>query len=352
MKSINIILPYKESYSSINAGAVSILVSQLSRLSRFKNKIKVFGSLPIKKPITNNYRQTFVHKPFFYFSRTNYYLRLLNGKIKNNKNEFIEIHNRPQAAKFFIKKKPLCIKVLFFHNNPTELRGSKSKKDRIFLLKNLDKIIFVSEWCKRIFFEGLGITNSNKAHVIYPGSNYLNKIPKKENLITFAGKLNFAKGYYVFTKTILKILKKHLNWKAIIIGDDPRPYYKITHKNLKYTGWISHKETLNIFRKSAIAVIPSLWDEPLGRTSIEASSRGCATIISKKGGLIETNNNGIFLENDSENELFNKIDELINSKKKRHKLMKNNLKNFKLTLKKTIFYYDKIYNNLNQTLKT
>ena len=146
MKNINIILPYKESYSSTNAGAVSILVSQLSRLSFFKNKIKVFGSLPIKKPITNNYIQTFVHKPFFYFSRTNYYLRLLNSKIKNNINEFIEIHNRPQAAKFFIEKKPLCIKVLFFHNNPRELRGSKSKKDRIFLLNNLDQIIFVSEW--------------------------------------------------------------------------------------------------------------------------------------------------------------------------------------------------------------
>ena len=32
-------------------------------------------------------------------------MRLLDSKIKNNINEFIEIHNRPQAAKFFIKKK-------------------------------------------------------------------------------------------------------------------------------------------------------------------------------------------------------------------------------------------------------
>ena len=326
IKNINIILPYKENYNPKNAGAVSILVSQISKYSDLKDKIKIFGSVSLKNPLTQNYQQTFAHKPFYFLSRTKYYLYLLNKKIKNDNKVVIEIHNRPQAAKFFLKKKPLCIKILYFHNNPKELRGSKSKKDRIYLLNNLDRIIFVSEWCKRIFFEDLNISDSNKAHVIYPGSNYLNKIPKKENLITFAGKLNLAKGYYIFTKAILKILKKHLNWKAIIIGDDPRPYYKITHKNLKYTGWISHKETLNIFRKSAIAVIPSLWEEPLGRTSIEASSRGCATIISKKGGLIETNNNGIFLENFSENELFNKIDELINSKKKRYKLMKDNLK--------------------------
>ena len=87
------------------------------------------------------------------------------------------------------------------------------------------------------------------------------------------------------------------DWTAKVIGDDPRPYYKKYHKNLEYTGWITHKQTLNIFSKAAIVTIPSLWEEPLGRTSIEASSRGCATILSKSGGLVETNNNGIFLKN-------------------------------------------------------
>ena len=38
MKNINIILPYKETYNTKKAGAVSILVSQLSKLSFFKKK--------------------------------------------------------------------------------------------------------------------------------------------------------------------------------------------------------------------------------------------------------------------------------------------------------------------------
>ena len=347
IKNINIILPYKENYSSKNAGAVSILVSQLSKYSYFKDKIKIFGSIFLKKPLTKNYQQTFANKPFYFFSRTKYYLYLLNKKIKNDNKIIIEIHNRPQAAKFFLKKKPLCIKILYFHNNPKELRGSKSKKDRIYLLNNLDKIIFVSEWCKRIFFEDLNISDSNKAHVIYPGSDCLKKIPRKHNLIVYAGKLNYAKGYYIFINAIIKILEKHRNWKSIIIGDDPRPYRKVIHKNLKYTGWISHKETLNIFKKSAIAVIPSIWNEPLGRTSIEASSRACATILSKNGGLIETNNNGIFLNDNTENELFKKIDELINCKKKRRKLMESNLKNFKHTIRKTVNHVNQIYLGLS-----
>jgi len=346
MKKINIILPYKETYNTKIAGAVSILVSQLSKFSFYKKKIKIFGSVSLKHPITKNYYGLFKKKPFYFFSRTNYYLHLLNKIIKNEPTTINEIHNRPQVAKFFLKKKPLCKNILYFHNSPKELRGSKSVKERLYLLNNLDKIIFVSEWCKRVFFDGLKIKYSNIIQVVYPGSDCLKKIPKKKNLIIFAGKLNHAKGYYMFLEAVLKILSKHTNWKAIVIGDDPRPYDKKYHKNLEYTGWITHKQTLDIFTKAAIVAIPSLWEEPLGRTSIEASSRGCATILSKSGGLVETNNNGIFLNNNSKDELFKNIEELIINKKKRHKLMKNNLRNFKLTIKKTIYDTDKIYKSL------
>ena len=346
MKNINIILPYKETYNTKIAGAVSILVSQLSKFSFFKKKIKIFGSVSLTDPITKNYYGLFKKKPFYFFSRTNYYLHLLNKIIKNEPKTINEIHNRPQAAKFFLKKKPLCKNILYFHNSPKELRGSKSVKERLFLLNNLDKIVFVSEWCKRVFFDGLKIKNSNNAHVVYPGSNCLKKIPKKDNLIIFAGKLNYAKGYYIFLEAILKILSKHKNWKAKIIGDDPRPYHKKSHENLEYTGWITHKKTLDIFTKAAIVTIPSLWEEPLGRTSIEASSRGCATILSKSGGLVETNNNGIFLNNNSKDDLFKKIDQLIINKKKRYALMENNLRNFQLTIKKTIYDIDKIYKSI------
>ena len=107
MKNINIILPYKETYNTKIAGAVSILVSQLSKFSSFKKKIKIFGSVSLKHPITKNYYGIFKKKPFYFLSRTNYYLHLLNKIIKNDPKTINEIHNRPQAAKFFLKKKTL-----------------------------------------------------------------------------------------------------------------------------------------------------------------------------------------------------------------------------------------------------
>ena len=45
---------------------------------------------------------------------------------------------------------------------------------------------------------------------------------------------------------------------------------------------------LNFYKKSSIAVVPSKWQEPFGRTSMESAAYGCATITSKNGGLPET----------------------------------------------------------------
>ena len=38
--------------------------------------------------------------------------------------------------------------ILCFHNDPTTMKGAKSIEERIYLLKNVDKIIFISKWVK------------------------------------------------------------------------------------------------------------------------------------------------------------------------------------------------------------
>ena len=77
--------------------------------------------------------------------------------------------------------------------------------------------------------------------------------------------------------------------------------------------------------------MPSRWDEPFGRSSLEASSRGCALVISNKGGLKETTSNALILKNVNENEIYEKIKLLIFNKKKRLKLQKDTYRNFYLT---------------------
>ena len=45
---ISILLPYKENFSPIYAGAVSLFVKDTVKLSKFKKNITVFGSTDLK----------------------------------------------------------------------------------------------------------------------------------------------------------------------------------------------------------------------------------------------------------------------------------------------------------------
>ena len=86
---------------------------------------------------------------------------------------------------------------------------------------------------------------------------------------------------------------------------------------------------------------------------MEAASRGCAVIISNKGGLKETITNGIILKNNSINDIFKVIDELIKNKKKLLDLQKKSNQNFYLTNKyinkKIDFYIKKLnFNSSNE----
>ena len=58
-------------------------------------------------------------------------------------------------------------------------------------------------------------------------------------------------------------------------------------KQVQVTGFLSHIGTLEYFGRSAIAVVPSLWQEPFGRTALEAMAYGCALVSSGRGGLRE-----------------------------------------------------------------
>ena len=159
--------------------------------------------------------------------------------------------------------------------------------------------------------------NSEKLIVINQSAkkNKVN-LKSKKNIITFVGKLNKSKGYDIFGNAIIKILNKYNNWSSIVVGDEPRDKLRFDHKKLYNLGFINHNEVLNIYKKSSIAVICSRWEEPFGRTSLEAAANGCAVIISDRGGLKETITNGIILKKLNHTNVFNEIENLIKNKKK------------------------------------
>ena len=122
------------------------------------------------------------------------------------------------------------------------------------------------------------------------------------------------------------------DWKSFSIGDEDRRSIYINHNQHKELGFLDHKKTLNILNQSEIAVVPSRWEEPFGRTALEASSSGCATIISNRGGLIETTDDAIILKKLDEKNLYSEIKKLILNNKKRKNIQRNSRKNIKHTV--------------------
>ena len=319
--SIATILPYKENYSLEKASAASLWVSEFFKNSKFKNDNFIYGNTKSKNFLTKNYINIKLKSLKSKFqSTTSEYSDNLIKEINKKSFNLIEVHNRPLILFNLIKKIQNRF-IFYFHNDPLSMKGSKTIDERLFILKNVEKIIFVSEWVKKRFFLDMDLKLSNKVDVIYPSVNK-QKATKKYKFIIFVGRLNHSKGYDIFSEAIQNILTEFPKWKAFSVGDEERRTIYINHNQHKELGFLNHKKTLNILNQSEISVVPSRWEEPFGRTALESASRGCATIISNKGGLTETTDQAIVLKNLDHKSLYKEIKNLILNNKKRKIIQK------------------------------
>ena len=216
---ISILLPYKENYTPKSAGAVSLFVNDINNESYFKDTTFIYGNTLSKKKLSKNYINIKLNKKLLQSTSKLYVESFLNNEKKIN-SDLVEVHNRPNYIRL-IKKKFNKKLILYFHNDPLTMNGSKSEIERIYLLNNVDKIIFNSNWSKKRFFLGLGNKKliSQKTSVCYQSSSSVNiDFKKKKKIISFVGKLNKAKGFDIFGSAIIKILDKHTDWEAKVFG--------------------------------------------------------------------------------------------------------------------------------------
>ena len=327
-KDIFIILPYKESLNPNFAGAVSLYVKDTTNCSKYKKRIQIISSDDF-----DNKSELFRNK--------NYIINFCKKFEKNKKLiKIIEIHNRPEYLSYIKKYFPNTKINLVFHNDPLSLRGSISYVERDKILKYCNKVVFISSWIQQRFFSSFKNTDLSNSIIIPHGIKKLSKInlTNKQKNILFVGKLNHAKGYHIFADAALKFKKKNPEWNFIAIGNEARKNIFPDKKIITEIGYKKNSEVLNFYNKSEIAIGNSVWDEPLGRIAIEASSRKCLPIISNKGGLAESKNIALVLKSNTSNELYNILKKVTANKSYRRKkqtlFYKNNNFDIKLISKK------------------
>ena len=201
------ILPYKENYSLEKASAASLWVAEFFKRSKFRDNNTIYWYTKSKNYLTKNYLNInlkSINSKFI--SSTNEYSRKLIKEINSKNFDVVEIHNRPLILFNLVNKIDNRF-IFYFHNDPLSMKGSKKISERLFILKNAEKIIFVSEWVRKRFFLDLDKKLTTKTEVIYP--SVISQRPvKKEQIITFVGRLNESKGYDIFAKSIIRILNE------------------------------------------------------------------------------------------------------------------------------------------------
>ncbi len=172
---------------------------------------------------------------------------------------------------------------------------------------------------------------------------------KTENYLLFLGRILPRKGVKEAIQVAIKT-----NKKLIIIGGpsqgefwekDIKPHLK--KKNIKYTGYVFHKETHKYYGRAKVLLCPIKWKEPFGLTFIESMACGTPVIAFKRGAaaeIIKDGETGFIVKNIGEMiKATKKIYQMPESEyqKMRYNCRKHIEENF--TIEKMIDVYEKVY---------
>lgn len=294
---IAVLLPPREMFRQERAGAVALCVADFTRFSCYKQKISIFGGtesnfgeIPYER-VTGQKR--------WYWSKSYTYAVNFSMIARHRGFTHVEVHNRPLILKYLNKLLPSDIATsLHLHNDPQGMKGIRRPSERQKLLDNSAAIYCVSDYIRTRFIEGLS-HGLEKVHVIHNGiDTHQYSGDAKEKIILYVGRIIQEKGVLPLAKAFGIVASELPGWRFVICGHD-RPgiiseYEKLTHAELEklgdrcvYTGFVSHEEVMKFFSEAEISVVPSVWEEPFGRTALEAMACSAAVITSGSGGLKE-----------------------------------------------------------------
>ncbi len=205
-------------------------------------------------------------------------------------------------------------------------------------------ITAVSESTKRRYLKMFGINLRHKTKVIMGGvdvSRYKKnmearaQINKKYGLegkkvVLFTGRLTENKGVRYLIKAA-----KSIKGTVLIVGGggEKENLEKLIKsegiKNVIMIGYIN-REKASIFHefyeRADVYVSPSVWEEPLGLTILEAMAAGTPVVATKKGGIvsvIKEGENGFFVRARNSKQIAETVNMLLDNDELRAKISQN-----------------------------
>lgn len=298
-----IVLPHSEAFQHTGAGAISICVRDATAASGLAARIKILGEA-VAEPFDPAHFVPVAPASWWYGRRTARYVQGVIRVLQELSPAYIEIHNRPVYVAALRKAFPHTPILVYLHNDPRTIRSLRHETERARCLEQVSAVVCVSEFIRRCMLEGVeDHPQAGKVRVVLNGVDTaaVTASEQKRREIIFVGRLSPQKGGLLFAQTALKLKDRLHDWRFVLVGarNFGNPTLGSDYEQQvveamqqvgeqgEITGYVSHQEVLERFNRAAIAVIPSLWDEPLGLVAIEAMSSGCAVVASRRGGIPE-----------------------------------------------------------------
>lgn len=151
--------------------------------------------------------------------------------------------------------------------------------------------------------------------------------PSRKTVILFAGLVRESiKGFEVLKDACRRLWQKRQDFELVVTGEADSD-----EQFLRSIGWRTQSELPKIYQGSDLVVVPSIAQEGLSRTAVEAMASGRPVIGSRLGGmaeLIDDGVTGLFVEPGDGQDLAHKIEHLLDHPELRRQFGKRGRQRF------------------------
>lgn len=231
------------------------------------------------------------------------YLALLMRRLREF--EIIHIQNRVHWARI-LRQLGFRGKIIT-HLHNSHLAHYDAKRLDI-MAPHIDCVVSCSRYIENTF-RSRSESIARRSVVVYNGVNTdlfrASDVPRFPKRIFFVGRINPQKGILPLLQAFEHVLKAHPDAELVIGGatafginsetDYVRQLRELALKlnmgpkpKVSFTGYIEHDTQLpQYFQEAAVAVFPSVFEEPFGMVICEAMACGTPVITTRRGGIPE-----------------------------------------------------------------
>lgn len=328
-------MPRNMRFGPTNATSIDLCASELVSRSRYRDQTRIvcceneslFQGFDIKTyPISVD-----AHKR----RKVGFAIK----QARENSADIIVVHNHLPTAAALARR--TSIPVILHKHNITKAVGTSGpvnalrRRWKLMQYRSLSGLIFVSEFCRANFVRDWPEVRKPSA-VVYNGLDFdeWKPSPLRRKEIICVGRATPEKGIKEAAEAIARVLEVEPSWSARLILSEPQRHPSYLQEVLTALRPVSsrasveYSQPLAVVRErlsqAAIAIVPSKWEEPFGRTALEAHAAGCAVVSSGTGGLTEVSDSYAMLlpKSFTAHDIINDLKSLIADEAKRNHLAK------------------------------